>query len=109
MHPMEEETPGPSGASRARSLPPPSSSTIPEASSAKKDKEKRFSLFTKKKWASKARERVATDTDTDIAPEYKVLSGQGVRALEYIIIFSGVWDDFSSLSIYILFLHYNDL
>ncbi|XP_031435870.1 spectrin beta chain, erythrocytic isoform X2 [Clupea harengus] len=49
MHPMEEETPGPSGASRARSLPPPSSSTIPEASSAKKDKEKRFSLFTKKK------------------------------------------------------------
>ncbi|XP_041927418.1 spectrin beta chain, erythrocytic isoform X1 [Alosa sapidissima] len=46
---VEEEAPGPSGSTRARSLPPPSSSTIPEASSAKKDKEKRFSLFTKKK------------------------------------------------------------
>ncbi|XP_036397627.1 spectrin beta chain, erythrocytic [Megalops cyprinoides] len=44
----EEVAPGPSGA-RAQSLPPPTSSTIPEASSAKKDKEKRFSLFTKKK------------------------------------------------------------
>ncbi|KAJ8289137.1 hypothetical protein COCON_G00017960 [Conger conger] len=44
----EDVAPGPSGA-RARSLPPPSSSTLPEASSAKKDKEKRFSLFTKKK------------------------------------------------------------
>ncbi|XP_030641796.1 spectrin beta chain, erythrocytic [Chanos chanos] len=44
----EEVVPGPSG-TRAQSLPPPSSSTIPEAPSAKKDKEKRFSLFTKKK------------------------------------------------------------
>ncbi|XP_028856449.1 spectrin beta chain, erythrocytic-like [Denticeps clupeoides] len=45
----EEEAPGPSGAGRAQSLPPPSSSTLPEASSSKKDKEKRFSLFTRKK------------------------------------------------------------
>ncbi|KAJ8340937.1 hypothetical protein SKAU_G00332280 [Synaphobranchus kaupii] len=44
----EDMAPGTSGA-RARSLPPPSSSTLPEASSAKKDKEKRFNLFTKKK------------------------------------------------------------
>ncbi|KAL4656168.1 spectrin beta chain, erythrocytic-like [Arapaima gigas] len=34
---------------RARSLPPPSSSTLPETGAAKKEKEKRFSLFTKKK------------------------------------------------------------
>ncbi|XP_072545677.1 spectrin beta chain, erythrocytic isoform X2 [Salminus brasiliensis] len=44
----EDPVAGPSGP-RARSLPPPSSSTLPEAPSAKKDKEKRFSLFTKKK------------------------------------------------------------
>uniref|UniRef100_A0AAR2JQ71 Spectrin beta chain n=1 Tax=Pygocentrus nattereri TaxID=42514 RepID=A0AAR2JQ71_PYGNA len=44
----EEPVAGPSQP-RARSLPPPSSSTMPEAPSAKKDKEKRFSLFTKKK------------------------------------------------------------
>ncbi|XP_066540760.1 spectrin beta chain, erythrocytic [Hoplias malabaricus] len=42
----DEPTAGPSEP-RARSLPPQSSSTIPEAP--KKDKEKRFSLFTKKK------------------------------------------------------------
>uniref|UniRef100_A0A8C9W037 Spectrin beta chain n=1 Tax=Scleropages formosus TaxID=113540 RepID=A0A8C9W037_SCLFO len=46
--PPEEAASGSPGL-RARSLPPPSSSTLPEASAAKKDKEKRFSLFTKKK------------------------------------------------------------
>lgn len=45
----EEET-EPSGA-KAHSLPPPSSSAaLPEPSSAKKDKEKKFSRFAKKKW-----------------------------------------------------------
>ncbi|XP_037652637.1 spectrin beta chain, erythrocytic isoform X2 [Sebastes umbrosus] len=44
-----EEASGPSGA-KAHSLPPPSSSTaLPEPSSAKKDKEKKFSRFAKKK------------------------------------------------------------
>ncbi|XP_062862945.1 spectrin beta chain, erythrocytic [Trichomycterus rosablanca] len=45
---LEESVAGPSEPS-SQSLPPPSSSTIPEAPSSKKDKEKRFSLFTKKK------------------------------------------------------------
>ncbi|XP_022528640.2 spectrin beta chain, erythrocytic isoform X1 [Astyanax mexicanus] len=45
---VEDPVAGPSGP-RARSLPPQSSSTLPEAPSTKKDKEKRFSLFTKKK------------------------------------------------------------
>uniref|UniRef100_A0A671YVH8 Spectrin beta chain n=1 Tax=Sparus aurata TaxID=8175 RepID=A0A671YVH8_SPAAU len=44
-----EEASGPSGA-KAHTLPAPSSSTaLPEASSAKKDKEKKFSRFAKKK------------------------------------------------------------
>ncbi|KAM7403418.1 hypothetical protein PAMA_004056 [Pampus argenteus] len=44
-----EEAPGPSGA-KAHSLPPPSSSAAPpEPSAAKKDKEKKFSRFAKKK------------------------------------------------------------
>uniref|UniRef100_A0A3B4FBW8 Spectrin beta chain n=2 Tax=Pundamilia nyererei TaxID=303518 RepID=A0A3B4FBW8_9CICH len=44
-----EEASGPSGA-KAQSLPPPSSSAaLPEPSSAKKDKEKKFSRFAKKK------------------------------------------------------------
>ncbi|XP_022079058.1 spectrin beta chain, erythrocytic isoform X2 [Acanthochromis polyacanthus] len=44
-----EEASGPSGA-KAHSLPPPSSSAaLPEPSSAKKDKEKKFSRFAKKK------------------------------------------------------------
>lgn len=44
-----EEASGPSGA-KAQSLPPPSSSAAPpEPSSAKKDKEKKFSRFAKKK------------------------------------------------------------
>ncbi|XP_029900365.1 spectrin beta chain, erythrocytic isoform X1 [Myripristis murdjan] len=46
---VAEEASGPSGA-KAHSLPPPSSSTaLPEPSSAKKDKEKKFSRFAKKK------------------------------------------------------------
>lgn len=56
-----EETAGPSGA-KAHSLPHPSASTtLPEPSSAKKDKEKKFSRFAKKKWKEigKLREDVA--------------------------------------------------
>ncbi|XP_056151513.1 spectrin beta chain, erythrocytic [Lampris incognitus] len=46
---VAEGTVGPSG-SKAHSLPPPSSSTsLPEPSSAKKDKEKKFGRFAKKK------------------------------------------------------------
>lgn len=52
MEPLAaEEASGPSGA-KAQSLPPPSSSSsaaLPEPSSAKKDKEKKFSRFAKKK------------------------------------------------------------
>ncbi|XP_060790175.1 spectrin beta chain, erythrocytic isoform X5 [Neoarius graeffei] len=44
----EEPVAGPSEP-RAQSLPPPSSSTVSEVPSAKKEKEKRFTLFTKKK------------------------------------------------------------
>lgn len=46
-----EEASGPSGA-KAYSLPTPSSSSpaLPEPSTAKKDKEKKFSRFAKKKW-----------------------------------------------------------
>ncbi|XP_051502717.1 spectrin beta chain, non-erythrocytic 1-like isoform X2 [Myxocyprinus asiaticus] len=44
----EEPVAGPSGM-KAQSLPPPSTSTTLEIPSTKKDKEKRFSLFTKKK------------------------------------------------------------
>ncbi|XP_052001411.1 spectrin beta chain, erythrocytic-like isoform X2 [Xyrauchen texanus] len=44
----EEPVAGPSGV-KAQSLPPPSTSTTLEVPSTKKDKEKRFSLFTKKK------------------------------------------------------------
>lgn len=43
----EEPVAGPSGV-KAQSLPPPSSSTL-EVPSTKKEKEKRFSLFAKKK------------------------------------------------------------
>lgn len=47
--PAMEEASGPSGA-KAHTLPAPSSSTaLPEPSSAKKDKEKKFSRFAKKK------------------------------------------------------------
>lgn len=62
IHKAEEAESGPSGA-RARSLPPPSSSTtttsssssaaLPEPTSAKKEKEKMFSRFAKKKWEKK--------------------------------------------------------
>lgn len=45
----EEPVAGPSEP-RAQSLPLPSSSTSSEVPSAKKEKEKRFTLFTKKKW-----------------------------------------------------------
>lgn len=45
----EELVAGPSEP-QAQSLPPPSSSTASEVPSAKKEKEKRFTLFTKKKW-----------------------------------------------------------
>ncbi|XP_073725686.1 spectrin beta chain, erythrocytic-like [Misgurnus anguillicaudatus] len=49
VQPMTEESvAGPSGGVKAQTLPPPSSTT-PEVPSTKKDKEKRFSLFTKKK------------------------------------------------------------
>ncbi|KAI7804284.1 spectrin beta chain, erythrocytic [Triplophysa rosa] len=44
----EEPVAGPSGV-KTQSLPPPSSATTLEVPSTKKDKEKRFSLFTKKK------------------------------------------------------------
>lgn len=46
-----EEAPGSSGA-KTHSLPAPSSSSAapPEPSSAKKDKEKKFNRFAKKKW-----------------------------------------------------------
>lgn len=48
--PAEEEAPGPSGA-KTLSLPAPSSSAaLPEPAAAKKDKEKKFSRFAKKKW-----------------------------------------------------------
>lgn len=50
--PAAEEAPGPSG-SKTHSLPSaPSSSSaaLPEPGSAKKDKEKKFSRFAKKKW-----------------------------------------------------------
>lgn len=50
-----EEASGPSGA-KAHSLPAPSSSTaLPEPSSAKKDKEKKFGRFAKKKWKGMGR------------------------------------------------------
>lgn len=55
--PAMEEASGPSGA-KAHTLPAPSSSTaLPEPSSAKKDKEKKFSRFAKKKWKERGVEK----------------------------------------------------
>lgn len=52
--PAEEAAPGPSGA-KTHSLPAPTSSAaLPEPSAAKKDKEKKFSRFAKKKWTESA-------------------------------------------------------
>lgn len=53
-----EEAPGPSG-SKTHSLPtaPSSSAALPEPGSAKKDKEKKFSRFAKKKWMNKRKKK----------------------------------------------------